>query len=275
MLPFTSLWFHDPAQEAAFGEAYFLLYFQLMSRLFRFIRLVIVPVFLVTRYFELHFSWVGVATFVHGVGLVGLDCFNHVMGARLGSTARIRLTIFDRVTTVAGIFLDISSFKEPVTSPWSLVRFLGLNSGVVPLIMVTFGIPLLSRHHLAVQIPTMVVLGYVAAPRMCAVAISAPESGYYITTTWRVVHNLFTAAPMDLPAPEVAVCCRTLLVLEQVVVGLLVPSYALWATEYINRSRFRRSRLQHMTGRFVGLHCLLIGCYMGCLWLILNIRLWL
>ncbi|CAD7695284.1 unnamed protein product [Ostreobium quekettii] len=275
IMPFTLLWWPNPAVEAAFARRFAAKYFESADLLFRTVRASVIPVFLCVRLWQ------------HGLGKHGLHALCCVALAavvewlgfgwqrdRLGRK-RTTMAIVTRIVLLFSQVVDAASLPIVVQTPLSMLRFLFMQTGLLPMLLSTIGVPLLVKHHLVVSFASVVAMRVFMVGNMCAVAVSAAESGPMVIISWRIVNAILTGGAFEdkaLPAPYDA--CRSVVTMSHFVLGMLVPSYVMWTVEYENRMRFVEGRREALTDVTMGRQMLLFVPVMVIVWLLMNIRVW-
>ncbi|CAD7695283.1 unnamed protein product [Ostreobium quekettii] len=278
MMPFTFLWLPNPVDEAVFARRYAAKYFAVRDLMFRAIRACVIPVFLCVRLWQHGLGWQALNALLN----VALNVLVEWMGFGWQRDAlggkRTAMAVATRIVILLTQAMDATSMEIPVQTPLSMVRFMLLPSGLLVLFLTSIFVPLLARHHLPVTLAGIVAMGFVTVPNACDVAVSAPESGAIVLAVWHFTNAVFTGGVLGesgQPAPYDA--CQGVVNMAHFVLGFLLPSFAMWAVEYEERTNFSEgiSRPRELlTNDIIRKHMFLFFLVMGCVWLFLNLRVW-
>lgn len=123
----------------------------------------------------------------------------------------------------------------------SLFKSLAMRSGVLCNVWFAWGMPLLFKKHVWVQIWGLVVLLALPGRSVCQEVFHSPHGRTLVVSQWREVDNffqVFTRGTVSSMSPEMFAGCFQLVALIHVVVGLLLPSFVLWHCELQSRREY-------------------------------------
>jgi len=274
-MPFTFLWLPNPVDEVVFARRYAEKHFESRDLLFRTIRACVLPVFLTVRLWQHGFGMHGLMALLNVTTNVLVECMGFDWQRDKRGGKRTAMAVMTRIVILFTQAMDGNSMAVVVQTTGSMVRFLLVQSGLLALLVCNIGVPLLMKHHLVVNATAIVAMGIFTMPDMCAVAVSSPESGPVVVAVWQFINAVFTGGVIEndhVPVPLDA--CQSVVTMTHFVFGLLVPSFAMWAVEYEERLDFSPGN-EFLTNNIMRKQMLLFFPVMGCLWLLLNFRLWL
>ncbi|CAD7698422.1 unnamed protein product [Ostreobium quekettii] len=265
--PFSCLWFEDVEAEGHFCKQYTARRFRSLDRPFQRIDLVIGLAF-VAGVLRVHgASWSGGWALFFLALNAAVDWLWYIWKVDSRPELRARMALMKRMAVnVPVALLSTLWFKGTVASPRSLVRFMILTTGVLGLAFPTFAIPMMTANHLMIQVPTVAFMALYAPQRACSEASVPPSSAPYIVAAWRWLNAMCTGALKNVPTPGVRQSCRDVVVMSTVVLGLCLPSYVLWASEYRARVAFSGGVLPQLTWWMVLAHGLLFVTAVSWLW---------
>ncbi|GMH37472.1 hypothetical protein BSKO_05345 [Bryopsis sp. KO-2023] len=123
----------------------------------------------------------------------------------------------------------------------SLFKNLAMRSGVLCNVWFAWGMPLLFKRHVWVQIWSLGMLLAVPGRAVCQEAFLSTKGRKLLVTRWKEVDDFFQVFTRGTPssvAPEIFTGCFQLAALIHIVVGLLLPSFVLWHCELQSRREY-------------------------------------
>ncbi|CAD7703942.1 unnamed protein product [Ostreobium quekettii] len=275
MLPFSLLWFPDPTCEARFSRFYANAHFRRLDLLGMRMRLIAVSVNLITQLRRRGLDLTSATAALMVAFNASLDVLWHAWAVGANPDRRNRFMLARRVvgSVVAHIFLG-GYFSGPARTPGAFARLMFMMSGVFELIVTTIGVPLLVKYHLLVHVPMVAWLGSTVPARVCAVALETPEGVGYTGKIWGALDALLAGGGTD-GRPPPGECCRHIVSMI-FVMGVLAPSYVLWAFEYSSRAKWCRlcgsgcPECPPLTRRLIGGHLVAGVLVAACCWLLLH-----
>ncbi|CAD7703391.1 unnamed protein product [Ostreobium quekettii] len=277
--PFGGLWFRSADREAAFCEDYARSHFQLVDGVFRPLSLLVAVAFgwgrVANDLRDGSLSQRGCAALAVAFVAFALDLHWLATSPEVRRRRRTGLALAKRVVvSLLPAVLAPMMFRDPVGGALSMARFTFMNTGVFSLLAPSIMCPLLAKHHLALQVPTVAILVF-STPRLaCTQAMITPQGAQYIVAAWRWLAALCTGAAIRMPAPEPEECCRDLVVVSLLVVGLWLPSYAVWAVECRARFKFDPRASRPLTLGTAAVHWMLLATGVSCVWSLMHPGAW-
>ncbi|CAD7695616.1 unnamed protein product [Ostreobium quekettii] len=269
--PFTGLWFSASEEEAAFCDAYTRGRFRLMDRPFHAVDVAITLAFGVVQLRQDGLTLNGIWALAYVAIELAIDWVWVAWGADSRPRLRTAMAIAKRGSIYVFVALLVEMFfRVTVANARSFVRFMVLTTGVLDLSFHSFAVPLLARHHLALQVPTVAFMVFYTPGRACSGETIAPQGAPYFVAAWRWLHALCTGRLHGTPVPQPHECCRDLVLMSILVLGLCLPSYVLWASEYRARTEFSGGPLPPLTWATMAVHAMLFVTSVSCLWVVLH-----
>ncbi|GMH41629.1 hypothetical protein BSKO_09539 [Bryopsis sp. KO-2023] len=134
-------------------------------------------------------------------------------------------------------------FGKAGTDVGTLLKNLVLRSGSLKTTWLAFGMPLMFKHHLPLQVVSVVALGVATYTQL--VEGTCRSGAALLMKVWESVNEmllLLAGAPFNNHNPDVKVAapvaCGHVLMLIHFVLGFLIPSFALWRFELSSRRSF-------------------------------------
>lgn len=141
-------------------------------------------------------------------------------------------------------------YSVPVTDAGLLMRYFLGRSGLFIMVVFASFMPMLVRYHIPVHAATLAALTVFCTPRVCAVAVHAPEAHRLFSSLWDsindmsqlVVNHLYLTRMEPHQHPDPAAACEHATTWWLCVAGFMLPTCILWVLEHRSRSRFLMAR---------------------------------
>eukprot|EP00803_Ostreobium_quekettii_P008757 evm.model.scf_1965.3 EVM.evm.TU.scf_1965.3 scf_1965:22695-23532(+) len=272
-VPFTGMWFAGPQEEATFCAVYAASHFRPVDRLYHRLGSLV----------TLTYAWARVRS-RGGLSSDGISAaIIFLTGAaldwlwwawRVDARPGLRMRMAIAVRLAMGT-LPVAAFvplwvRDPPVVPFSIFHFLILKTGILPLIYVSFAIPMMTRHHLSVHLPTVAFMALNAPRWGCSEGAISPQDSPHLEAAWRWLNALCTGGVGSTTTPPVQRCCLDVVVLSYAVLAFCAPSYVLWASEFAARARFAPAASPRLTWGTMVAHGVLFAIAVCGLWVALH-----
>eukprot|EP00803_Ostreobium_quekettii_P000897 evm.model.scf_53EXC.7 EVM.evm.TU.scf_53EXC.7 scf_53EXC:56769-57668(-) len=272
-MPFSCLWFPGPEDEAAFADWYAANHFRPIDRVYHRLAPFLSMANAWGRLQEDGVSWSAGAAALSSAMTICITLLWFVW--RVDDRPRLRenLAVINRISVGSMPLVVMAPLwcRDPAVTLKGLGRFMALN--IVGLVYLTAAAPILTWHHILVQVPTVVLMCLRTPQQVCS-AIT-PGSAPFVRAAWGWLSAVSTGGAVRLPTPSAEHCCVDIVVMCYFALGLCLPSYILWAAEFRARMAFRPGAAPAMAWGTVAVHGALMATALSCVWVFLHPGAWL